>query len=154
MLVRKRTNELQEFQGEKIYNAIIAAMKSVDEDNSSGISVAKRIVKEIKAENKDKDVITVEEIQNAVEEKLMGSHFKKTARSYIRYRYDREMIRNDKTKLMTEIGEKLRATNEDRITFCKSDVMFLSLLYYLSNLVTLSKNLTSFQSISSIFLMC
>ena len=111
MLVRKRTNELQEFQGEKIYNAIIAAMKSVDENNSSGISVAKRIVKEIKAENKDKDVITVEEIQNAVEEKLMGSHFKKTARSYIRYRYDREMIRNDKTKLMTEIGEKLRATN-------------------------------------------
>ena len=45
MLVRKRTNELQEFQGEKIYNAIIAAMKSVDENNSSCISVAKRIVK-------------------------------------------------------------------------------------------------------------
>ena len=105
MLVRKRTNELQEFQGEKIYNAIIAAMKSVDENNSSGISVAKRIVKEIKAENKDKDIITVEEIQNAVEEKLMGSHFKKTDR------YDREMVRNDKTKVMPEVGEKLRATD-------------------------------------------
>lgn len=110
MLVRKRNGELQEFQLAKIYNAIIAAAKEVDELDKQTESIAKRIAKDIKSQCKD-NIISIEEIQNLVEEKLMGSHLKKTARAYIRYRYDREKIRNSKEKLMSEIGSKLMASN-------------------------------------------
>ena len=111
MLVKKRTGELQEFQGEKISNAINVAATEVNENNEGTQAIIKRIIKEIKSENKDKEFLTVEEIQDQVEDKLMGSHLKATARAYIRYRYDREKIRNSKEKLMSRIGEKLNATN-------------------------------------------
>ena len=111
MLVKKRTGEFQEFKREKIYNAILAAAQEVGLNDDKTLNIIKRICKEIRSENENVEFLTVEEIQNQVEEKLMGSHLKKVARAYIRYRYDREKIRNSKEDLMRRIGEKLMATN-------------------------------------------
>ncbi len=111
MKVRKRNGNLQQFNSEKITVAILAAMKSTgyeDKDN-----MAEKIACDIEKElvNKNVRVIEIEDLQDLVESKLMGSSLKDVARNYIRYRYDRERIRHNKTKLMSDISEKLNATN-------------------------------------------
>ena len=111
MLVKKRNGDLQEFHNKKIYEAICKAMKATGEYNPDSAEVAKRIAKTVKSCNKNKETITVEEIQDQVENALMGSRLKKTARAYIRYRYDREKVRDSKSALMSQVAEKLNATN-------------------------------------------
>ena len=91
MVVIKRDNRKVEFDKEKIVNAI---MKAMEESNEVNKDVANRIANEIS--KIEKDEITVEEIQDLVEEKLMNSRMKKVARCYVRYRYDREKARKSK----------------------------------------------------------
>lgn len=55
--------------------------------------------------------MTVEEIQDQVEEKLMASNRKDVARKYIIYRNNRTTIREKNTQLMKDISEKLNANN-------------------------------------------
>ena len=106
MKVEKRDGRICDFQKEKIVNAITKAMEDVDNVNKD---VATRIANDIS--KTDVDVMGVEELQNAVEEKLMASKMKDVARAYVRYRYDREKVRESKTSLMKDISEKLMASN-------------------------------------------
>ena len=111
MKVRKRNGKLQQFNPEKISLAIKAAM------NNAGVydqdELAETIAYDIEKEliNKNTKVIEIETLQDIVEAKLMESRLKDVARRYIRYRYDRERIRQGKSKLMSDISEKLNATN-------------------------------------------
>ena len=58
------------------------------------------------------DCITVEEIQDVVENSLIYSgNYPEIARAYIRYRYKRELARNNYNDLMDTVGEKLSASN-------------------------------------------
>ena len=106
MNVVKRDGRIVEFSKEKIVSAILKAMNDVDEINKD---VANRIANEISKLEADK--IGVEEIQDLVEEKLMNSRLKATARSYIRYRYDREKARERNTQFMKTIAKKLMASD-------------------------------------------
>ena len=106
MKVEKRDGRICDFQKEKIVHAIIKAMEDVDNVNKD---VATRIANDISKTNAD--IMSVEELQNVVEEKLMASKMKDVARAYVRYRYDREKIRESKTSLMKDISEKLMASN-------------------------------------------
>lgn len=111
MKVRKRNGNLQQFNAEKITAAITAAMKNAGVEDKD--KIAEEIAYEIEKEliNKNVKVIEIEDLQDLVESKLMSSSLKDVARKYIRYRYDRERIRHNKTKLMSDIAEKLNATN-------------------------------------------
>ena len=91
MIVTKRDGRKVDFDKEKIVNAIMKAMDDAEEVNKD---VANRIANEIS--KMDAEEIGVEEIQDAVEERLMNSRMKKAARCYIRYRYDREKARKSK----------------------------------------------------------
>ena len=104
--VIKRDGRKVDFDKEKIVNAILKAMNDVDHVNND---LAHRIANDIS--KIDKNQLDVEEIQDLVEEKLMASKSKDVARSYVRYRYDREKIRESKSRLMKEISEKLTAEN-------------------------------------------
>ena len=106
MKVEKRDGRVCDFQKEKIVNAILKAMEDVDNVNKD---VANRIANDIS--KIETDIMSVEELQNSVEEKLMASKMKDVARAYVRYRYDREKIRESKTSLMKDISEKLMASN-------------------------------------------
>ena len=55
--------------------------------------------------------ITVESIQDWIEDFLMRSERRDVARAYIRYRYKKEVARNHKDDFMNAIGEKLAAKN-------------------------------------------
>ena len=111
MKVQKRDGTTQAYDDEKIYNAIMRAVEDIGEPVNE--EIVKRIVKDIRTslEESGTDCVEVEVIQDLVENKLMNSSLKNIARQYIRYRYDREKIRNSKSSLMKKIKEKLFATN-------------------------------------------
>lgn len=113
--IRKRDGELAIFNEEKIINAINKAFLEVDgqlyEDDT-----AKDIATEIKLilqelSNHASHILTVEEIQDIVEEYLMRSERKDVARAYIRYRYKKEVAREQRDDFIRSVGEKLEASN-------------------------------------------
>lgn len=110
MKVQKRDERVVDFDKTKISDAIKKAMDDIKCDK---YDVAYRIANNISKLNKD---MTVEEIQNLVEEKLMDSKLKDVARSYIRYRYDREKnreIRNDLEHRFNEFQTLVNGSNEE-----------------------------------------
>ena len=111
MKVRKRDGRIQDFNYQKISNAIKGAMGDIGVTDQDELAhrIAKDIEKELIAGHVE--IIDIEDLQNAVENKLMNSRQKDIARQYIRNRYDRERVRNSKTKLMSDVAEKLNALN-------------------------------------------
>lgn len=109
MDVIKRDGRKVEFNEEKIKNAVVKAFNEVDgeitpEANEKAAEIASCIAKR----NKE---ISVEEIQDIVEEKLMASKRKDVAKAFIIYRNNRTQIREQKMQLMSVIKEKLTASN-------------------------------------------
>ena len=110
MVVIKRDGRSAEFDRDKIKNAVIAAFKEVDgEITQSAKDKASEIASYINGFEDEE--ISVEKIQDIVEEKLMASKRKDVAKAYIIYRNDRTKIREQNTKLMRDIKEKLTASN-------------------------------------------
>lgn len=107
--IEKRDGSIVDFNKDKITNAIIKAMKSVDMvDEKEASNVATQVVKEINKANKP--IPGVEDIQDIVEEKLMKKH-PKVAKEYITYRNQRTIIRNRKSSTMINIKKILDCSN-------------------------------------------
>lgn len=98
MKVIKRNGLEVDFNPEKIRNAISKANAEMeDKDKLDSINID-HIVEEITVDCKLLDrAVTVEEIQDNVEESLVRYNAYRVARAYIRYRYDREKARNSNT---------------------------------------------------------
>ena len=115
MNIIKRDGSIVEFNRNKIVQAINKAFIEVDgqvyEDDTSN-SIADDIQRRIEffTKNSTKKV-SVEDIQNMVEEYLMESERKDVARAYIRYRYKKEVARGYKDDFIKAIEEKLTARN-------------------------------------------
>lgn len=110
MKVVKRDGRSVVFDRDKIKNAVLKAFEEVDgeitqESKNKSSDIASYIA------NQEKEELSVEEIQDMVEEKLMQSRRKDVAKAFILYRNDRTRIRENKTQLMKDITEKLMATN-------------------------------------------
>ncbi len=109
MTVQKRDGRKVKFDKEKIKIAVLKAFIDVDgEETVYAKEKAREIANYIESLNKS---MTVEEIQDQVEEKLMASSRKDVARKYIIYRNNRTAIREKNTQLMKDISEKLSANN-------------------------------------------
>lgn len=91
--VEKRDGRIVEFDQQRIANAIEKSMREtvtgVDEKLSK--SIANKIKNEIEAKN---EIVSVELIQDLVEEKLMASSRKDVAKAYILYRNNRNLTRD------------------------------------------------------------
>ena len=112
MKVVKRNGSLAGFDKNKIYNAIMKAMK-----NGSGIvkpNIAKKIADEIEEEFTDRDEIRISEIETAVFDKLIAKKQKITAKAYESYRAIQEFKRN-RTELDKIIEGIVDGTNEEAI---------------------------------------
>lgn len=95
MTVTKRNGKTVKFDKKKISKAIMKTFVSTyDEVTDKHQECAKKIADEI--EKLDKD-LTVEEIQDLVEKKLMKSSYKEAAKSYINYRFLHSLIRESNT---------------------------------------------------------
>ena len=95
MKIYKRDGRKVDFNKEKIKIAVLKAFIDVDgEETVYAKEKAREIANYVESLNKD---LSVEDVQDLVEEKLMASNRKDIARSYILYRYERNKIRKSKT---------------------------------------------------------
>lgn len=94
--IKKRDNTLQAFEVAKIEKAIHGAMQEVGHGTQSDAKVLARLVHAKLDQhliNNPDYVWTVEEVQDTVEEVLMGSDFHDVAKAYILYRAQRSAER-------------------------------------------------------------
>ncbi len=109
MRIVKRNGESVEFNKNKIVDAINKAFIEVD-NHLYETDTATSIADEIEAIGNTKN-LTVENIQDLVEDYLMRSERRDVARAYIRFRYKKEMSRKAKKEWYTSISDKLMAKN-------------------------------------------
>lgn len=110
MYIIKRNGQVEPFDKNKIIHAIEKAFIEVD-GQLYEIDTALDIANEIYdfASKKEDGSFEVEEIQDLVEDFLMQSERKDVAKSYIRYRYKKEVARNAQSDFIDAIREKLNA---------------------------------------------
>jgi len=114
MKVIKRDKKSVNFNAKKIRSAIRKAGNVSDKDLET-------IINHITEEAEKRQEITVEEIQDLVEDQLMRTGNNETARSYVRYRYKRELLRQDNTadsiiQLINNKNEYLADENSNKNT--------------------------------------
>lgn len=111
MFIVKRDGTQVPFDKQKIVNAINSAFLDVDGilyETDTAEDIADEIEVLVMKSSSD---ITVESIQNCVEDFLMRSERRDVARAYIRYRYKKEVARNYSNEFLSAISEKLQASN-------------------------------------------
>ncbi len=113
MKIIKRSGEEKEFDVTKIENAIRKASQAVDYKNALSEGRIKLIAEEVAGVCAARDrAMTVEEVQDVVENKIMemGSH--EIAKKYIVYRYTRQLARKANTT-DEQILSLIECNNED-----------------------------------------
>ena len=108
--VIKRDCTEVDFDKSKISNAILKAMK-----NGSGIvkpKIAEDIANEIENECKDKDEVSISDIESMVYDKLITKKQRLTAKAYEGYRSIREFQRENENTIDTEITELLSGESD------------------------------------------
>jgi ribonucleoside-triphosphate reductase len=114
MIVIKRDGSKAPFDKQKIINAINKALIEVDGklyETETAEEIAEVIEAHVEGARLIGEPLTVEDIQDRVEDLLMQSERRDVARAYIRYRYKKEVARNYKDDFIIAIGEKLNASN-------------------------------------------
>ena len=114
-LILKRDGTKVPFDKDKIIRAINGAMLEVD-GKVYEYDTAKDIACDIEQDiaeiyNTVGRVVSVEDIQDLVEDYLMRSERKDVARAYIRFRYKKEVARGVKDDFIKAVEEKLTAKN-------------------------------------------
>jgi len=98
--IKKRDGKIVNFNVEKIADAIAKAGSATEEFKAEKAkSLADKVMKRAE-ETITSRTPTVEQIQDIVEEVLMESSFKRTAREYIKFRQERSRVREAKSDLM------------------------------------------------------
>ena len=111
MRVTKRDGRQVDFDKSKIFNAVFKAFSQLNKPAIESTQIAGQIAEEIESEYKDGG--SVEDIQDMVENKLMGTYYKDVAKAYITYRYLHNLARNQYKNLMDSVGEKLSGQKID-----------------------------------------
>lgn len=109
--IRKRNGIIVPFDKQRIIEAINKAFIDVDGqlyEEDTAKDIADEIKYKVKQSN---DIVSVEDIQDWVEQELMQSERKDVAKAYIRYRYKREVARNNSDDFIKEVSKKINATD-------------------------------------------
>lgn len=109
MKVVKRDGQIVRFNQNKIIEAISKANKSVCKQERANSNERKEIAKNIKSLKKME--ISVEEIQDIIENQLMELGKFELAKKYILYREERTKTRNRNSQLMKDVAKKINATD-------------------------------------------
>lgn len=110
MLVEKRDGRIVPFDKEKIVTAIEGAFVDLDKASEYSHTKAREIANFIA--NTDRESISVEEIQDIIEQKLMASQAKDVAKAFILYRDKRTKFRDNKSALLQEAVEVINGDNK------------------------------------------
>lgn len=110
MEVIKRNGITESFNINKIVEAVVKAV--IEVDGSADYDFAKSVGEKVKEKCLSQRAVSVEDIQNYVEEILMESNRKDIARAYVRYRYIKEITR-DTNKAYDSILRLLDGSNKE-----------------------------------------
>ncbi len=102
--VTKRDGRLVDFNQEKITNAILKAAKATGEFKDK--KIAEELTAKVLKKIEKKTNISVEEIQDSVEDTLILSKYKKTAKAYIIYRDQHQKMREIENKSQISLIDK------------------------------------------------
>ncbi len=92
--VRKRDGSKNSFDGIRIHRAIQkAALATGEIDNEEALILARQAIKVI--DHRAQEEISIEEIQDIVEQVLITSNYPRTAKAYVIYREKRRVARED-----------------------------------------------------------
>lgn len=92
--VRKRNGDIQEFNKDKIKNAVFKAITAASEgDGVCSAKIADKVERLLMKRFKKDEIPSVEQIQDIVEESLILENLIETAKAYILYREQRRKIR-------------------------------------------------------------
>ena len=114
MMIIKRNGIKVPFNKYKVIDAINKAMVEVDGrlyETETAEEIASILEAHVVGADLIGEILTVEDIQDRVEDLLMQSERRDVARAYIRYRYKKEVARHHKDDFIAAIGEKLSASN-------------------------------------------
>ena len=84
--IKKRTGEIVHFQPSKITKAISKALLTTDSDKHMATRISKEVVEKIRSVYSEKNIPTVEDIQDIVEKTLVKHNLPDVAKAYILYR--------------------------------------------------------------------
>ena len=98
MQVIKRDGRLVEFNPERIVKAVTLAMSHTP--GGVDIDLANKVALSVEKQLDGKLQVSVYEIQDLVEKRLMATSRKEVAQAYITYRYNRDVARKSRTKPM------------------------------------------------------
>lgn len=101
--VKKRDGRIVPFNREKVYSAVYKCTKNKDISEDVSNTVCKALEGE--------DVVSVNSVQNIVEDTLMKKGYFDFAKSYICYRYLHDVAREKYNKLTKTIEKKLYASD-------------------------------------------
>ena len=113
MNIIKRNGEVVPFYQKKIYNAIFRAATSVKEMSADNVQLVTDNVTETLMTDFEDEYVSVEKIQDIVEDALMDQGFKKTAKAYILYRQKHAEQREASLDLMKQYNDLLFSDSED-----------------------------------------
>ncbi|MBQ8322171.1 MAG: anaerobic ribonucleoside-triphosphate reductase [Clostridia bacterium] len=121
MKIIKRNGAEAVFDNEKIFNAVAKANAAIDQSDRISEKDIKRITDKVtKKCNKLGRAVSVEEVQDMVEREIMGAGAFTLAKTYITYRYTRELVRKSNTtddKIMSLIecnNEEVKQENSNK----------------------------------------
>ena len=110
--IQKRDGRLVPFDKMKIVDAVLAAFKDTDNGELSDYAYIKAgNIADYIGEVANERELTIEEIQDMVQNGLMSTKRKDVATNYILYRAERTRERNKRSQMMQELGKKIQASD-------------------------------------------
>jgi ribonucleoside-diphosphate reductase alpha chain len=111
--VKKRDGQAVPFERERITKAILKAMSATGEGTvEDAEKVCDKTVRGLKKIYPSDYVLTIEEIQDAVEKELIELNYANTAKAYILYRQEHAEIRALHPEIPSDVREKIRKNSE------------------------------------------
>ena len=108
MFIVKRNGKREKFDREKVRTALENANSSVLGEYRISQRIINNIVEHVEdAAEEHETMFTVDNIQDTIEKYLININKYELARSYIKFRYQKELARNKYSELMTVIGNKV-----------------------------------------------
>ena len=106
MKVIKRNSNIEDFNVFKIKNAITQAMQSVNKYNEN---IIEKITNDVIQEFKHEEIISIEEIQDVIENNLIKENLPEVAKEFILYRDRRRRVREQQARLYEESQKQMEA---------------------------------------------
>lgn len=103
MIVKKRNGNMVAFDKNKIIVAIQKAMLEVNINTDRAYDITEKVLDKIS----DKNEISIEEIQDIIEETLIEKNYPTVAKAYILYREERKRARENQARLYEESQKQI-----------------------------------------------